>query len=152
MPLFHSAGLCLFFYNSVYWNSTTVLGFPDQAVTADLTRECLIHAKVQGAVLAPSILEDMCADSSSVAALSQLKAVLFGGGMSTPLYTSCLRSLLPTGHLAKDVGDKLIQQNGMFSRALLHYITCLSPSTMQVFNMPSSLFSVRDLSYFSKCG
>ncbi|KAI0870150.1 hypothetical protein GGS24DRAFT_122083 [Hypoxylon argillaceum] len=94
MPLFHSAGLCLFFYNSVYWNSTTVLGFPNQAVTADLTRETLIHSKVQGAVLAPSILEEMCEDSSSVAALSQLNAVLFGGG-----------------HLAKDAGDKLIQNN-----------------------------------------
>ncbi|KAI0474340.1 hypothetical protein F4859DRAFT_522017 [Xylaria cf. heliscus] len=94
MPLFHSAGLCLFFYNSVYWNSTTVLGFPDQAVTADLTRECLIHAKVQGAVLQPSILEEMCEDSSSVAALSKLNAVLFGGGQ-----------------LAKHAGDKLIQRN-----------------------------------------
>ncbi|KAI0809837.1 hypothetical protein GGR55DRAFT_689093 [Xylaria sp. FL0064] len=94
MPLFHSAGLCLFFYNSVYWNSTTVLGFPDQAVTADLTRECLIHSKVQGAVLPPSILEEMCGDSSSVAALSKLDLVLFGGG-----------------HLAKSTGDKLIQKN-----------------------------------------
>ncbi|KAI1310328.1 hypothetical protein F5Y03DRAFT_345813 [Xylaria venustula] len=94
MPLFHSGGLCLFFYNSVYWNSITVLGFPDKAVTADLTRECLIHAKVQGAVLPPSILEEMSGDSSSVAALSKLEMVLFGGG-----------------HLAKNTGDKLMRKN-----------------------------------------
>ncbi|KAI0502776.1 hypothetical protein F5B22DRAFT_652741 [Xylaria bambusicola] len=94
MPLFHSAGLCLFFYNSVYWNTTTVLGFPDRPVTADLVRQCLTHTKVEGAVLPPSILEDMCQDSCSVAALSNLNAVLFGGGQ-----------------LSKSTGDRLVKQN-----------------------------------------
>ncbi|KAI8634247.1 acetyl-CoA synthetase-like protein [Xylariaceae sp. FL1651] len=92
MPLFHAAALFTFFNCSVYWGLSTVLGIGERALSSDLVIECLENVDIQGAILPPSILEDISQSKRSMAVLSKLSGVIFGGG-----------------DLARDAGDRLVE-------------------------------------------
>ncbi|OLN95479.1 Iterative polyketide synthase CazM 7 [Colletotrichum chlorophyti] len=84
MPLFHGAALCCFFILTVYYGVPSVLGNGSRPLSADFLAECLRNVEVSGAVLPPSILEDISRSSEHMKAISRLDLVAFGGGNLSP--------------------------------------------------------------------
>lgn len=79
VPLFHAAGLYTSIMAIVYWDISVAFGPASRPVSADLVAESLAKLEVQGAVLPPSVLEDMSQDETGIRVLSRLNFVAFGG-------------------------------------------------------------------------
>ncbi|KAI0200561.1 hypothetical protein F4808DRAFT_460671 [Astrocystis sublimbata] len=94
MPLFHAASHYTFFYISVYRNLTTVLTIHEKPLSADLALACIENVDFQAILLPPSVLEDITHSEESISKLKKLKLIVFGGG-----------------HLAREAGQKLVQNN-----------------------------------------
>ncbi|KAI1323489.1 hypothetical protein F5Y16DRAFT_383703 [Xylariaceae sp. FL0255] len=94
MPLFHGAGIGLFFCASILYSTTLVLPFPDRVPTADSVLKSLANIEVECALLPPSILEELSQDPSAVATLSKMDSIIFGGS-----------------HLVKEAGERLVRNN-----------------------------------------
>ncbi|KAI0543188.1 hypothetical protein GGR58DRAFT_12902 [Xylaria digitata] len=84
IPLFHAAGVYMFMIRTIYWGAPVVLGVPGTPLTADLAVECFNNLDVDGAVLAPVILEDISLNENYTNSLAELKMVVFGGSSLTP--------------------------------------------------------------------
>lgn len=80
MPLFHAAGLYIFLFSTIYWETPIAFGIGDRPLSADLVVECLANADVAGTVLPPAMLEEMSESQEYIQALAKLNLVSFGGG------------------------------------------------------------------------
>jgi len=80
MPLFHVAGCGFLIISTVYYGAQICLGIPDRPISAELVAECLTPADVDGAVLPPSILEELSLSDQGIEQLSKLSYVIFVGG------------------------------------------------------------------------
>lgn len=80
MPLFHAAGLYLFIYSVLYFDTPIALGVSDRPLSIDLVVECLDNLDVEGAMLPPTMLEEMSQNDEWIRPLMKLKIVAFGGG------------------------------------------------------------------------
>lgn len=80
MPLFHAAGIYVSILTIAYWDIPIALDIADRPLSAGLATQTLETLDVQGAIIPPSVLEDMSHDEESIKALSRLKVVPFGGG------------------------------------------------------------------------
>lgn len=96
MPLFHAAGLYIFIFSSIYWNTPMAFGIGERPLSIDLVIECLENADVEGVMLPPAMLEEMSHSEENTQALAKLKIVTFGGG-----------------NLNKEAGDRLVK-SGVF--------------------------------------
>lgn len=83
VPLFHAAGIYVSILTIAYWDISIALGIADHPLSAGFATETLKHLDVQGAVIPPSILDDMSHDEEGITALSKLNVVPFGGGTYT---------------------------------------------------------------------
>jgi hypothetical protein len=80
VPLFHAAALYSFINIAIYRASPIVFSV-ERPLSSDLVVETLKNVDVEGALLPPSILEDMSQDDTCIRALQKLKFIPFGGGM-----------------------------------------------------------------------
>jgi acyl-CoA synthetase (AMP-forming)/AMP-acid ligase II len=81
MPLYHAAGLVGSMLSmGIYYGQPLALPLVDQPVTSDIVIRCLQHAGVDGAILAPSIVEELSLMDDGVEALKKLAFVATGGG------------------------------------------------------------------------
>lgn len=81
MPMFHAAGLIGGMLSlGIYYGVPAALPLIDQPVTPDLILKCLKYSGADGAILAPSIVEELSLMSDGVEALKKLAFVAFGGG------------------------------------------------------------------------
>ena len=87
MPLFHAAGVAAIASTGIYYGAGLVLGITDRPLTPDMVVESLKHSGADGAMLPPSIIEEISHMEEGVEALAALKYVGFGGGRCTR--TSC---------------------------------------------------------------
>lgn len=56
------------------------LGIPDRPLTSELTKECLQHADVEGALLPPAIVEEMSQSEECIQVMKKMSMICFGGG------------------------------------------------------------------------
>jgi acyl-CoA synthetase (AMP-forming)/AMP-acid ligase II len=80
MPLFHGAGLGTIIMFAVYYKLPCVLGIPEKPLSEELVKQCLFHAGADGALLPPSVIEDISTTEDGVKALANLNFISFGGG------------------------------------------------------------------------
>ncbi|KAL3959271.1 hypothetical protein ACCO45_007433 [Purpureocillium lilacinum] len=80
MPLFHAAGVAAIASTGIYYGAGLVLGITDRPLTPDMVVESLKHSGADGAMLPPSIIEEISHMEEGVEALAALKYVGFGGG------------------------------------------------------------------------
>lgn len=73
---------------TVFLNSTVIFGPTDRPATADVVSQVLAHARLDGIIVPPSVLEDLCRDDETLKQVKDLKYVHFAGAP-----------------LRKDVGD-----------------------------------------------
>lgn len=109
VPLFHAAGLYIFIHH-IYYNSSVALAV-DRPLSADTVAECLDNVDADATLLPPSILEDMSQSEPCIKALQKLKHVVFAGGMLTPNLPGISHTDLTAGNLARDSGNRLVQNN-----------------------------------------
>ncbi|KAI1413959.1 acetyl-CoA synthetase-like protein [Hypoxylon sp. FL1857] len=95
MPLFHAAGVFVFVFSALYWDTPIALGIGDRPLSIDLIIESLENADVEGIMLPPAMLEEISHNDEYIRPLAKLNLVLFGGG-----------------NLNRDAGDKLVR-NGV---------------------------------------
>ncbi|KAJ5238518.1 hypothetical protein N7468_003137 [Penicillium chermesinum] len=91
-PLFHALGLYLFISISIYYGKPMVLPCTDLAMTPDSIVSLIKHARADGIVIAPSVLEEMSHEDADTEVLKAMKCVVFGGG-----------------GMASEAGDKLVK-------------------------------------------
>ncbi|KAL9476143.1 hypothetical protein ACSS6W_005984 [Trichoderma asperelloides] len=96
MPLFHGAGLGTIMMLALNDRVPCSLGVPEKPLNAELVKQCLSHAGVDGAILPPSVIEDVSSTEDGLKALANLNFLSFGGG-----------------NLSGPVGDKLVD-NGAY--------------------------------------
>ncbi|KAH9906522.1 hypothetical protein F4778DRAFT_801801 [Xylariomycetidae sp. FL2044] len=92
MPLFHAAGID-FFFISLYWDVHMILGIGDRPMSSQLVVQCLENNDAKGAILPPSIVEDISLDDHDTSVLAKLDTVIFCGG-----------------NLARDSGNALVSK------------------------------------------
>lgn len=80
VPMYHAAGIYLFAFMAIYWDTPLVLGFPEKQLSAELVTNCLSNMEVGATVMPPSILEDISQQESGLRLLAKLRFVTFGGG------------------------------------------------------------------------
>ncbi|KAI0846731.1 acetyl-CoA synthetase-like protein [Daldinia vernicosa] len=93
MPPFHAAGLYLFLFCVLYFDTPIALGISDRPLSIDLIVECLDNLDVEGAMLPPAMVEEMSQNEEWIRPLTKLKVVAFGGG-----------------NLNKEAGDRLVKR------------------------------------------
>ncbi|OTA63356.1 nonribosomal peptide synthetase, partial [Hypoxylon sp. EC38] len=93
MPLFHAAGVFVFVFSAIFWDTPIALGIGDRPLSIDLILESLDHADVEGIMLPPAMLEEMSHNDEYIRPLAKLNLVLFGGG-----------------NLNREAGDKLVRK------------------------------------------
>ncbi|QUC21686.1 uncharacterized protein UV8b_05929 [Ustilaginoidea virens] len=109
-PPFHMGGLfSAVLPFPIYYGVPAALPPADRPITPDLVLECLEHAGADGAVLPPSLIEELAMMEHGREALEKLAALAFGGG-----------------NLAKTVGDNLVKHgvqliNGISSTEFMPY-------------------------------
>ncbi|KAI4175376.1 MAG: hypothetical protein LQ348_006188 [Seirophora lacunosa] len=64
---------------TVFLNSTVIFGPPDRPATADVVSQVLAHARLDGIIVPPSVLEDLCRDDETLKQVKDLKYVHFAG-------------------------------------------------------------------------
>ncbi|KAJ6440114.1 L-aminoadipate-semialdehyde dehydrogenase [Purpureocillium lavendulum] len=84
MPLFHAAGVAAISSTGIYYGASLVLGITDRPLTADLVVASLRHSGADGAMLPPSVIEDLSFMEEGVETLAALQYVGFGGGNLAP--------------------------------------------------------------------
>ncbi|KAF5628836.1 nonribosomal peptide synthetase [Fusarium sp. NRRL 52700] len=79
MPMYHAGGtyLPLIF---IYIGVSVVMPFPNQPLNVDTAMEYLNHSGADGAMLPPSVVEELSAIEEGTEALAKLKLVTTGGG------------------------------------------------------------------------
>ncbi|KAL7920237.1 hypothetical protein ACQKWADRAFT_328838 [Trichoderma austrokoningii] len=96
MPLFHAAGLGMLMMLTVNYKMPCALNIPEKPLNTELVMQSLAHAGVDGALLPPSVIEDVSSTKDGLKALANLNFLSFGGGS-----------------LSGPVGDKLVD-NGAY--------------------------------------
>lgn len=81
-PFFHLTGV--FMITESIFHSTPFVLCQDQPMTAERFVATISTAKVKGAWLTPSVLEELSAHKSALAALSDLKVIFFAGAPLSP--------------------------------------------------------------------
>ena len=84
-----------------YIHTTLVLG-PSAPPTPDVVQQIIIHGKVGGATLPPSLIEGLCTTTSCLSALRSLEHVQYVGA---PLNTKTGALLSPHTRLAPSIGS-----------------------------------------------
>ncbi|KAI1134702.1 acetyl-CoA synthetase-like protein [Hypoxylon sp. FL0543] len=93
MPLFHAAGVYVFVFCAMFWDTPVALGIGDRPLSIDLIVESLENVDVEGLMLPPAMLEEMSHSDEYIRPLAKLNLVLFGGG-----------------NLNKETGDRLVSR------------------------------------------
>jgi hypothetical protein len=96
MPLFHGAGLGMLMMLAVNYKMPCALNIPEKPLNTELVLQCLSHAGVDGAILPPSVIEDVSSTEAGVKAIANLSFISFGGGS-----------------LSGPVGDKLVDNGAL---------------------------------------
>ncbi|KAI1474899.1 acetyl-CoA synthetase-like protein [Daldinia eschscholtzii] len=129
MPLFHAAGMYLFIYGVLYFDTPIALGISDRPLTIDLVIESLENLDVEGAVLPPAMLEEISQNEEHIRSLKKLKVVGFGGG-----------------NLNKEAGDRLVKKGlklvnviGATEYTILHMYFQPNPKLWQWFIFNSEM-------------
>lgn len=94
MPLFHAAGIIAISSTGIFYGAALVFCTTDRPLSADLAIESIIHSGVDGALLPPSVVEDIGLTEDGISTLANLKFTAFGGGELPPLDSA--RPLLTT--------------------------------------------------------
>ncbi|KAI0173134.1 acetyl-CoA synthetase-like protein [Hypoxylon sp. FL1284] len=128
MPLFHAAGMYLFVFLCLYWNSPVAFGIGDRPLSTNLAIESIEDSGADSCVLPPAILEDMSHDEEQIRALAKLNLVGFGGG-----------------NLNRDAGNRIIEKGARLMNVIGATEYALPPMQFQkdrslwqyfVFNSP----------------
>ncbi|KAF5563860.1 nonribosomal peptide synthetase [Fusarium napiforme] len=79
MPMYHAGGtyLPLVF---IYTGISAVMPFPNQPLNVDTALKYLVHADADGAMLPPSVIDELAASEEGKEALAKLKLLITGGG------------------------------------------------------------------------
>ncbi|KAM0512849.1 hypothetical protein ACHAPE_008482 [Trichoderma viride] len=96
MPLFHGAGVGMLMMLAINYKMPCALNIPEKPLNAELVLQCLSHAGVDGAILPPSVIEDVSSTEAGVKAIANLSFISFGGGS-----------------LSGPVGDKLVDNGAL---------------------------------------
>lgn len=80
MPLFHGAGLGMLMMLALSYRMPCSLSVPEKPLNAELVMQCLSHAGVDGALLPPSVIEEVSSTEDGLKALADLRFLSFGGG------------------------------------------------------------------------
>ncbi|VZH87533.1 unnamed protein product [Fusarium fujikuroi] len=79
MPMYHAAGTYLPL-SFIYTGLSAVMPFPNQPLNADTAMEYLNHSGADGAMLPPSVIDELAASEEGMEALAKLKLLITGGG------------------------------------------------------------------------
>ncbi|KAL9049734.1 MAG: hypothetical protein Q9206_005382 [Seirophora lacunosa] len=79
LPSLHFVGMTTALQMTVFLNSTVIFGPPDRPATADVVSQVLAHARLDGIIVPPSVLEDLCRDDETLKQVKDLKYVHFAG-------------------------------------------------------------------------
>ncbi|KAF5541105.1 nonribosomal peptide synthetase [Fusarium mexicanum] len=79
MPMYHAAGTYLPL-SFIYTGLSAVMPFPNQPLNVDTAMEYLNHSGADGAMLPPSVIDELAATEEGTEALAKLKLVITGGG------------------------------------------------------------------------
>ncbi|CAG8955641.1 hypothetical protein HYFRA_00009595 [Hymenoscyphus fraxineus] len=101
-PLYHMGGISPVFFSILYGN-THVMPATGTKMTSENITGMLRASKSTTAWLAPSLLEDMMDDPSSLEILATMKHVVFGGGPMNPTKGNKLSKVIP--HLCGFIGS-----------------------------------------------
>ncbi|KAI9833793.1 MAG: hypothetical protein M1819_003527 [Sarea resinae] len=77
---FHAGGIQLGLIKSIFIGETNVYPPSDKPLSADLVNDIFIHAKCDGCLLPPSLIEDLVEVPEFRETLSKLKYIAFGSG------------------------------------------------------------------------
>ncbi|KAL8668541.1 MAG: hypothetical protein Q9168_006833 [Polycauliona sp. 1 TL-2023] len=98
LPSLHFVGMTAALQFTVFLGSTIVFGPIDRPATADVVSQILDHARLDGMIVPPSLLESLCGKADTLAKVKQLKYVQYAGAP-----------------LRKDVGDLIAGEVGLVS-------------------------------------
>ncbi|PHH93094.1 hypothetical protein CDD83_946 [Cordyceps sp. RAO-2017] len=101
MPMFHAGGVYVLLTEAIFFGHPIALGIPDRPLNADLVLQSLKNSGGDGALLPPSILEELSHSDEGVETLKKLQFVSFGGGA-----------------LSKSAGDKLVERGVTLENSL----------------------------------
>ncbi|RBR03142.1 hypothetical protein FVER53590_00238 [Fusarium verticillioides] len=79
MPMYHAAGTYLPL-SFIYTGLSAVMPFPNQPLNVDTAMDYLKHSGADGAMLPPSVVDELAATEEGTEALAKLKLVITGGG------------------------------------------------------------------------
>ncbi|KAG5788025.1 hypothetical protein H9Q69_012916 [Fusarium xylarioides] len=79
MPMYHAAGTYLPL-TFIYTGISAVMPFPNQPLNVDTAMDYLRHSGADGAMLPPSVIDELAATDEGTEALAKLKLVITGGG------------------------------------------------------------------------
>ncbi|KAI2468516.1 acetyl-CoA synthetase-like protein [Annulohypoxylon bovei var. microspora] len=114
MPLFHAAGLFIFVFSVLYWDTPVAFGIGERPLSIDLVLECLDNVDVEGVMLPPAMLEEMSHSDEYTQSLANLKCVTFGGG-----------------NLIKEAGDRLVKNGVVLNNVIGATEFSLLPTYLQ---------------------
>ena len=102
MPFFHMAGLSMVLFLSLCSDTVAVFGPEDRPVSVPLVEDVIASANVSGALLPPSILEEMSRSEGTLKKLATLSMVYYGGG---PISTMAGNAISQKTHLYNQIGS-----------------------------------------------
>ncbi|KAG9508149.1 putative NRPS-like protein biosynthetic cluster [Fusarium musae] len=79
MPMYHAAGTYLPL-TFIYTGLSAVMPFPNQPLNVDTAMDYLKHSGADGAMLPPSVVDELAATEEGTEALAKLKLLITGGG------------------------------------------------------------------------
>ncbi|KAJ5391006.1 AMP-binding enzyme [Penicillium cataractarum] len=107
LPSLHVVGTLMILAMASFLESTIVIG-PAVQPSANLVVNILHYGQVDGALMTPSLIEDLCLTDTGLQSLRSLKCLLYTGA---PLAAKAGEKLVPHVHIASMVGST---EGGLF--------------------------------------